>query len=278
MSPQSDTQNTSVEATLARLGTAARRKDLILGGLTDWDLAQAVASGRVRKVERSVFALPNASERDLHLAAHKAYLDCFNRAEQLGLWVLHAPEAIHVATAHGRPVPGCFVHRIRGQLTLWDVLRHCVKCGTDIEALCVMESAVVLKECSLGQLRSNFQRRNDSRARRIIDMIDPQSQSIAETSGRYHLIKAGYNVQGQAAIRGMGHLDLLVEGVLGIETDGEKYHNTAKAWAEDLRRYNVLAIRGVPTLHIRASDALYHPQSMLDLVRMALQAINSAHR
>lgn len=277
MKPQTSTQK-SVEATIARWGTAARRKDLIRSGLTDWDLTQAVSSGRVYKVERGVFALPSASDQDLHLAAHQAYLDCLNRAEQLGLWVLRVPASTHVATAHGRPVPGCFMHRIRGQLTLWDVLRHCVQCGTDIEALCVLESAVVLKKCTLEQLRSNFRRRNDARARRIIDMIDPQSQSIAETSGRYHLRQAGHNVQGQAAIRGMGHLDLLVEGVLGIEIDGEKFHNTAQAWAEDLRRYNVLAIRGVPTLHIKASDALYHPETLIDLVRMALQVINSAHR
>ncbi|WP_186759062.1 hypothetical protein [Arthrobacter alpinus] len=228
MKPTADSRRTSVEAVIERWGNAARRKDLIHSGLTDWDLVQAVSSGRVLKVERAVFALPNASERDLHLAAHQAYLDCFSRAEQMGLWVLETPEATHVATAHGRPVPGCFVHRVRGRLTLWDVLTHCVQCGTDVEALCVLESAVVLKKCTLEQLHHNFQKRKDARARRIIAMIDPQSHSIAETSGRYHLRKAGYKVQGQAAIRGMGHLDLLVEGVLGIETAARNFTTQPK--------------------------------------------------
>ena len=258
------------------LGRAARRSDLLRRGLRDWDLVQAADAGRIRKTGRGVYALPDASAQDIHLALNQAYLDCFSRAQEMGLWVLNSPGRPHVATAHGRPVPGCTVHRIRGRLSFWDMLRHCVKCGSEVEALCVLESAVVLKRCSLDQMRRVFTRRNDAAVRRIVDMIDPQSQSIAETSGRYHLRAAGYNVQGQAAIRGMGHLDLLVEGVLGVETDGEKYHDTAAAWVEDLRRINVLASLGIPTLHIKASDALYHPETMVDLVGSALAAVRRA--
>lgn len=278
MKQQTSPQKKSVEAVLASLGKAARRKELLIHGITDWGLKQAVESGAVRQSARGVFALPDASELDVHLADNQAWLDCFSRAEQMGLWVLNIPQQPHVATAHGRPVAGCFVHRIRGRLTIWDVLRHCVQCGCDVEALCVLESAVVLKKCTISQLRRVFTRRKDGRARRLIDRIDPQSMSIAETCGRYHLQEAGYNVQGQASIRGMGHLDALIEGVLGVEIDGKEYHNDPKAWEEDLRRGNVLTVRGVPTLHIKASTAMYFPDVLLDWVRQALVTIASAHR
>ena len=168
------------------------------------------------------------------------------------------------------------MHRFTGSLSLWVMLRHCVKCGSELEALCVLESAVVLKRCTIDQMRREFTKRSDAPARRIIELIDPQSQSIPEVCGRHHLRNAGFNVQGQASIRGMGHLDLLVEGVLGIETDGEKYHNSAQAWSEDLRRLNVLTVEGVKTLHINASDVMYHPDEFVELVRKALRAIASS--
>lgn len=273
------TRKKPVEAVIAAMGsTTARRPDLIKRGLTDWDLQRALAEGRIRRLARSVYALPDATAFDVLLASNQAQLDCFTRAEKMGLWVLNKPRIPHVAVIHGRPVPGCKVHRIKGKITLWDVLRHCVQCGTEVEALCVVESAVVLKKCTMSQLRRVFSKRRDAPMRRILDKIDPQSQSIAETCGRYYLREAGFNVQGQASIRGMGHLDLLVEGILGIETDGEKYHNTAAGWAEDLRRLNVLTIQDVATLHIKASDAMYHPEVMVELVRNALRTLENRRR
>ncbi|RAN77950.1 hypothetical protein B5P43_18105 [Bacillus sp. SRB_336] len=109
-------------------------------------------------------------------------------------------------------------------------------------------------------------------------MIDPQSQSIVEPVARYYLKSVGYNVQGQAAVRGVGHLDLLVEGVLGVETDGEQYHNTPKGWAEDLRRDNLLVIEGIWKLRIPAAVVLYNPELMLHWVRQALDRIESTNK
>ncbi|MHA7304987.1 hypothetical protein ACX80E_07050 [Arthrobacter sp. TMN-49] len=265
-----------VEDVLASLGRASSRKALLARGLTDWQLRAALAAGTVRQLARGVYALPDATALAAHLATNQAILDCYSRAETLGLWVLQPPAIPHVATAHGRPVTGCVVHRVKGRLTFWDVLRHCVQCGSDLEALCVVESAVVLKKCTIIELRRVFTRNKDGRIRRIIGMIDPQSMSIAETCGRYRLRQAGYNVQGQAAIAGMGHLDALIDGVLGLEIDGEKYHNDPKAWAEDLRRGNILTVKGIPTLHIKASTAMYYPDVMLDWVRQALATIAAA--
>lgn len=273
------TSRKPVEAVIAAMGsTTARRPDLIKRGLTDWDLQRAVAEGRVRRLARSVYALPDATAFDVLLATNQAQLGCFSRAEKMGLWVLNTPPIPHVAVIHGRPVPGCKVHRFKGRLTLWDVLRHCVQCGTELEALCAVESALVKKKCTMSQLRRVFDKRKDAAMRRILDKVDPQSQSIAETCGRYFLRDAGFNVQGQASVRGMGHLDLLVEGILGVETDGEKYHNSASAWAEDLRRLNVLTIRDVPTLHVKASDAMYHPDVTVELVRNALRTLENRRR
>ncbi|MDJ0316921.1 hypothetical protein QMG40_06960 [Arthrobacter sp. H35-MC1] len=130
----------------------------------------------------------------------------------------------------------------------------------------------------MAQYRRVFTKRKDARARRIVDMIDMQSMSIAETCGRYQLRNAGYTVQVQAYIKNAGHLDLLVDGVLGIEVDGQKYHNTPEGWVEDLRRDTMYVLNGVWRLRIPAAIVLYRPEIMLQWVEQALATIASARR
>jgi hypothetical protein len=267
-----------VEDAVAAFGTVARRKDLLARGYTAWMLKQAVDAGTIMCVARGYFALRNADSLDVNLAKHQARKTCFTKAEELGLWILRPMPMPHVAVAHGRPVPGCVIHRVKGGQTLMDILRQCVRCGTQVEALAVLESAVVLKKCTILQLRQAFAGRAGAAGRVIVAMIDPQSQSIVETVARYTLKMAGYNVQGQAAVRGVGHLDLLVEGILGLETDGEKYHNTPQGWAEDLRRDNLLVIEGVWKLRIPASVVLYNPDLMLLWVKLALERIGTTSK
>lgn len=263
---------------MARLGKVARRKDLLARGCTDWGLACAVKAGRIVPAGRGYFALPGAEPLDIRLAHHQARRTCFTKAEQLGLWVIKAPVQPHVAAAHGRPIPGCVVHRVSGPQTLMDILRQCIRCGTEIEALTVVESAVVLKHCTIPQLRAEFSARADARARAIIGQIDPQSMSIVETIARYHLRREGYNVQSQYYQQGVGHLDLLVDGLLGLETDGARYHNTPDGWSADLIRDNMLVMKGLWHLRIPAYIVLERPDLMLEWVRVAMERINKGNK
>ncbi|MBG0738314.1 hypothetical protein IV500_02560 [Paeniglutamicibacter antarcticus] len=268
----------NVEAVLAALGNAACRRDIISAGISQHALLTAVRAGAIHAVARGVYALPAATGMELHLAKNHVVPGCISAAVALGLWTISVPAQPHVAAAHGRKVVGCVVHRHAGPLTVTDIVGQCVRCLPEVEALVVMESAVVLRKCSLGQLRLAFEGRGASTARRIMDTLDPQSMSAVETSARYWLRRAGYNVQAQYAVRGMGHLDLMIDGVLGIEIESEQYHNNAAAFAEDLRRGNVLVIRGIPTLRIGGSIALWKPELMLKSVAQALETIKAAHR
>lgn len=266
----------SVIAEIERFGKVARRKDLLARGCTDWSLQQAVGAGLIAKVGRGYFALPGADPLDIRLAQHQARRTCFSKAKQLGLWVVKAPAQPHVAAAHGRPIPGCVVHRVSGPQRLMDILRQCIRCGSELEALTVVESAVVKDHCTIPALRAEFSGLGDARARAVIEMIDPQSMSIVETMARYFLRQAGYNVQSQYYQKGLGHLDLWVDGILGLETDGAEYHNTEEGWASDLARDNLLVIKGMWHLRIPAQVVLQRPELMLDWVRQAFARINSS--
>lgn len=265
-----------VEEVIAGFGTAVRQHELLKAGVSARQINRALEDGRIVRIARGHYALPDVNARDIFLARHQANLSCLSKVSELGLWLLREPSVPHVAAAHGRPVPGCVVHRMVGRQTLLQMLKQCVKCGTELESLIIVESAVVKGKCSIGSLRGAFAGREDTAGRALIDMIDPQSMSISETCGRYHLRRAGYNVQGQAYIKDAGHLDLLVEGVLGMELDGRKFHDTADGWEEDLRRDTMYVVNGVWRLRIPAAVVLYHPELMLQWVRQALDAIRSA--
>lgn len=70
MDTHGSTRKTPVEAVIAQFGTAAGRQDLLRGGVTDWDLKKALSQGRIRRLGRAVYALPDASDIDVHLAAN----------------------------------------------------------------------------------------------------------------------------------------------------------------------------------------------------------------
>lgn len=275
MSPRTSRRQLPVEVAIQRMGAVARQSQLLSRGFSTRQIHAAVLEGRIEHSGRGVYAVPEATPQDIQLALHQARRTCLSKVAELGLWLLEEPQQIHVAAAHGRPIAGCVVHRVGGGQSLVDILRQCVHCGTDLEALVVLESAVVKKKCTIGRLRREFNGREDTAGRAIVAMIDPQSMSITETCGRYHLRRAGYNVQGQAFIKDAGHLDLLVEGVLGIETDGEKYHNTPAGWAEDLRRDTMYVLNGIWRLRIPAAVVLYHPELMLRWVAQALAMIRA---
>lgn len=275
MSNQRTPHPVSVVGELKRFGKVARRRDLLAAGCTAKTIDRALEIGQIKKVARGHYALPWAEPQDVILARNQARPACFTMARQMKLWVIRDPQLPHAATASGRPIPGFVVHRVSGVPTLMDVLRQCVSCGTEVEALTVFESAVVNKHCTIPQLRVEFTKHTDARARTIIELLDPQSMSILETVARYYLRKEGYNVQGQYYQKDVGHLDLLVEGLLGIETDGRAFHANFEGWETDLQRDNFLTINGLWHLRIPSSIVLHRPDIMIEWVRLALARITA---
>lgn len=117
------------------------------------------------------------------------------RVHRLGLWVVGAPVQTHAASANGRAIPGCEVHKESGEQTLT-----------------VLESAGLLKQCTIPQLRTAFAGRSDAKGRAVIGMIEPQSMSSLETLAGCCLRREGCNVLSQLRVKSVGHVDLLVEG------------------------------------------------------------------
>ncbi|MHA7153751.1 AbiEi antitoxin N-terminal domain-containing protein [Arthrobacter sp. TMN-50] len=258
---------------LTSRGGVARRKDLVSNGVSSHQLSAAIAAGRLAKPSRGVYCLPDANQALLTALCAGADLACVSEAMHRGLWILRPPSLIHVSVDHGNALHGTFkVHRSAKPLTALDICVQCMRCLPELDALCIVESAVVLGAVSIPALRQRAAGRRDVPLRKVIDQIDPFSQSILETVAKYHLRRAGYSFQSQVYIKGVGRIDLVVEKVLGVEADGRRYHSGTADFEEDRRRGNILMIGRVPILHASYSLLVDHPEEFLRLVGLALAA------
>ena len=261
---------------LSKYDGVTRAKYIAAAGVSDFQLKSAMASGAVSRVARGVYALPGADAQLISIRSLPAEPACITAAHFGGLWVLSAPAQPHVALTHSRSYQGFVCHRSSTPPTLLDTVVQCLRCLPEPDGLIIAESAVVLKGLQIGALRRRLDGRNDARERRIVSAIVPQSQSLIECLARFHLRRAGFHVESQVNVPGMGHLDLMVDGRLGIETDGAGFHMDKASFEEDRRRWNVTTRRGIPTLIVSYPLLRDHPEEFIAMVRETLNRLSAA--
>lgn len=261
---------------LSRYDGVARAKHIAAAGVSDFQLKAAMASGAVSRVAYGVYAVPGADPQLIAIRSLPAEPACVTAALLGGLWVLDAPDQPHVAITHSRSYPGYVCHRTSAPLTLLDTVVQSLRCLPEPDGLVIAESAVVLKGLQVNALRRRLEGRNDARERRIVSGIVPQSQSIIECLARYLLRRAGFHVESQVNVPGLGHLDLMVDGRLGIETDGSGYHMDKASFEEDRRRWNVTTRRGIPTLVVSYQLLRDHPEEFIAMVRETMSRLSAA--
>ena len=266
----------NVTEILSNYDGVARAKHLAAAGVSDFQLKAALARGAVSRVARGVYAVRGADAQLIAIRSLPAEPACVTAAQFQGLWVLEPPRQPHIAIAHSRPYPGFICHRSVAPPTLLDTVVQSLRCLPELDGLVIAESAVVVKGLGLSGLRQRLAGRNDARERRLVDRIVPQSQSIMECMARYWLRRAGFHVESQVNIPGMGHLDLMVDGRLGVETDGAAFHMDRTSFEEDRRRWNVTTRLGIPTLVVSYPLLLNRPDEFIAMVREALNSISAA--
>ena len=269
-------ESMDVIAALQTQGGVARRGTLLAQGVPRQRIDEALSAQRILRPTRGVYAVPGSDSALVSAACAGANLACISAAKHLGLWVFREPSLVHVTVDHGRPLEGTFrVHRQIKPLSIADICVQTMRCLPELDALCIVESAVVQKKVTLGELRALATGARDAPLRRIIGLVDPHAESILETVARYRLGEEGLHVSSQVHISGVGRLDLFVEGILGIEADGREYHSGHKEFEEDRRRWNLLTVKGIPILRASARLILWEPDSFIRLVRQCLASRTS---
>lgn len=257
-----------------------RLKDVIQAGIPEAAVRRAVDAGELERPRHGLYALPTADPRFVHARSTRSLLTCVSAAEVYGLWVL-APlgpgERPHLLRATGTDSPEAVVHRERRVpphptaplAGLADVVLHALRCLPELEALVIAECAIKQKGLPVGVLRGHLPGPRNGRARAVLDLVDGGAESLLETIARTLLRRAGFHVEVQVWIDGIGRVDLLVEGWIIVELDGRTHEEPVQR-GKDRVRDRQAQLRGLVTLRYGYADVVHRSWVLVEEVSRIL--------
>lgn len=153
--------------------------------------------------------------------------------------------------------------------TLARTAADCARCLPPTPALVVVESAL-RTGASISEIEACLWGRGSGAARALVHRADPRSGSSGETVARITIEDAGFTVQSQVHVPGVGWVDMIVEGRVVVEIDGLAYHGDARQFAADRRRDAALVAMGYLVLRFTWVDAVRRPEYVVAMVRQAV--------
>ncbi len=268
-----------IEHVLRRHGGSARWKELDALGFTRETLTAAVREARVIRVHRGCYALPDAAPANVLATVFRAQPTCLSWCERVGLPLaspvptvhLGVPQSRAIGQPRERPVAGVTLHRHGSYPDDFPVAHLDVTalCSSPIAQLALIDAALARGLVVMSDLRDL--RHGDQRRREwLCSNADARSASLAETYARVALTEAGLEVEPQARIGATGCVDLLVEGVVVVETDGFAYHSDRNQFERDRRRDRDLTLAGFTPLRFTYHDVVSRTSEMVgDVVAVA---------
>lgn len=238
-------------------------------------VAAAERSGTLQRAGRGYYRIEDAPAELVSAASRGSSLTCVSAAALRGWWVLQPTETVHLRADKPIDDPAIRLHRgKRSAAKLVSspsvVVLDAFRCLPHLDALVLAESAVVRDAISKRALLRAFPRPQDWRIRALLEGISRKTASPLEVCARYHLWAAGFAVQREVALAGVGRVDFLVGGRLIIEIDGYEFHSSRTHYRNDRDRWNRATVQGFMTLRITAETILRNPQEFIRLVRAAM--------
>jgi very-short-patch-repair endonuclease len=154
------------------------------------------------------------------------------------------------------------VHPRSASVDLFDALVQSAACQSPRAFIASVDSALhlgLLRPDDVDALFSALPRR----FRRLRGLVDGRAESGSETLVRLMLRALGRRAELQVVIRGVGRVDLVVDGWLVIECDSKAFHSSWEQQREDRRRDQALAALGYVVYRPIAEDILYHPDAVV---------------
>lgn len=156
-----------------------------------------------------------------------------------------------------------------------DALAEAVHCLPLEQAVACVDSALRHRVIDTGEWR-DIQSALPERLSRLGALVDASSDSGLESITRQRLRQRGHRVESQHPVPGVGRVDLLIDGLIAVETDGDAFHSSKDQRANDRTRTLVAASLGLPTIRI-GSEHLVPAEWPLVLAALDYQ-LDSARR
>lgn len=246
----------SLDFDLRRRGGLASRAHLRAMGQTDRRIRAALDSGEVIRVGRSWVARPGANAEAVRAVAARGILGGESALRSYRIWVSKHTGTCIVSppTASRLPPLRRGEYRIRrdaspSPTTPWRVgvvdalAQHLPRVADPYHAAATLDSALnrrLVTAHDLGQLMQRMPRR----IRRLRRHLDGRAESGLETLLRMAIRAAGWTVESQVEIPGVGRVDLVIDGWLVIEADGSRWHDDHESIERDRERNAALVRRG----------------------------------
>lgn len=276
------------ERILHRLGGIASTLQLRATGATSEELTAAVRAGRLRRLRRGVYALPDAPAPAVSAVLARGRLSCVSAAHTYGLWGGSDPRLHLQFPGHARAGPVQDPH-VRHWLptehsqevwrvTVADCLRSVARCADAETAVAVFDTALTAGLVTLRELRAILSGQPVNVRRRWM-LARPGSDSGVESIVRQRLQARGHVVEQQVHVAGVGRVDMRIDGELFLEIDGFAFHRDREAFERDRVRDARLAARGSPRLRVSAAQVADDWPAVLDAVdRVLAHSANSQER
>ena len=247
------TRMPTVAEIVRRNGGAVSYAVLDRAGLDRREVARELRAGRIRRVRRSWFAVPDAPPDVVRAARVGGALTGASALRLHGAWLL-PDDALHVRVAPNaarlrdpdaigipidRAASGVCVHHsgglpITGRDSPLDAVAAMLTCAPPLAGQIALDSVLnlgVLAQRELPVLRAMVPKGR----RMLVDRADGSCDSGLETIVRVLLRGRRVRHRTQAYIRGVGRVDILVGDRLILELDGAAFH-TGLEFERDRRR------------------------------------------
>lgn len=269
----------------------ATRRELLRAGGTPQHLAAGVKSGALLRLRRGFYSLPSI-DRHVEVAVRVGGLaTCLSAARLFGIWapkdaVTHVAmrhEASRMRSPRDRFEPLTTQNRESVKLHWWpliapdsgnhsvsviDALRHVVQCQRREIAIAALDSALYQRKICEADIAEIFAGLPSGLGKMRSD-IDASAMSGLETLGRLIARNAGFQVESQVYFRGIGTVDLVIDGCIVVETDGSEFHSGLAASARDYDRDAALAALGYTVLRFNYRQLMFLPERVLAAIRGA---------
>jgi very-short-patch-repair endonuclease len=260
-------------------------------------LRAAVESGQLVRARRGHYALPGTDAHILEAVRLGGRLACMSAVANAGIFTLDSTFAhIHVQpTASRLRAPHDRFQKLSAQnrdgvelhwgqlldprggseycIGLADAFVQVFRCQETRFAIASLENALFTRRLGVQAVAQIFAALPEE-FQPLRPLINGRSESGQETVLRLVIRGAGFHVEIQVEIGGIGRVDMIVEGRVVVEADSRQFHDGWEAHARDRTRDCDLAMRGYVSLRVLYRDIVHHPERIIAAITGLLAATN----
>lgn len=264
------------------------RAELVMLGHTRRSIQTAVQTGALIHVRRDRYLPADADDLFVRAVRVGGRLTCLSFLALLGVFVLEN-RALHVHVLPGDSrlrdpldrrrrrrvgTGGVVVHWSRliesvgaaCAVSVIDAAAHAVRCQPPRAAVATLDSLLNKGLITPLQLRDLFAML-PRRFAVLEGLVDGRAESGTETLVRLMARMLGCDIRLQVTFRGIGRVDLLLDGWLVIECDSKAHHSGWAQQERDRERDVALAALGYTTLRLTAAMIIYRPDEVFAAIR-----------